>query len=73
MKTLIFVGTFLILSLEDLSELILTGDFNFHVDDPSDSAALKFLDLLDLFNLLLHIDVPIHRWTHLGPNYNKIK
>ena len=30
-------------------KLLLTGDFNFHVDDPSDSAALKFLDLLDLF------------------------
>ena len=47
-----------------LGKLILTGDFNFHVDDPSDSAALKFLDLLDLFNLRQHIDVPTHKDGH---------
>ena len=45
-------------------KLILTGDFNFHVDDPSDSAALKFLDLFDLFNLRQHIDVPTHKDGH---------
>ena len=45
-------------------KLVLTGDFNFQVDDPSDSAALKFLDLLDLFNLRQHIDVPTHKEGH---------
>ena len=45
-------------------KLILTGDFNFHVDDPSDSSALKFLDLLSSFNLHQHIDVPTHKDGH---------
>ena len=45
-------------------KLILTGDFNFHVDDPSDSAVLKCLDLPDLFNLQQHIDVPTHKDGH---------
>ena len=31
--------------------LLLAGDFNFHVNDPSDDTANKFLDLLNCFNL----------------------
>ena len=31
---------------------------------PSDSAALKFLDLLDFFNLRQHIYVPTHKEGH---------
>ena len=42
--------------LEDLvsspsSELLITGDFNFHVDQPSDSSVSQFLSLLDTFSL----------------------
>ena len=32
--------------------LLLTGDFNFHVDDRTDSLASRFLDLLDSHNLI---------------------
>ena len=31
--------------------LLLNGDFNFHVNNPSDSTASQFLDLLNCFNL----------------------
>ena len=31
--------------------LLLNGDFGFHVNDPSDSTASQFLDLLNCFNL----------------------
>lgn len=30
--------------------LLLTGDFNFHVDDCTDSLASRFLDLLDSYS-----------------------
>ena len=32
-------------------ELIICGDLNFHVHSSSDPVAVKFLDLLDTFNL----------------------
>ena len=32
-------------------ELIICGDLNFHVLSSSDPVAVKFLDLLDTFNL----------------------
>ena len=31
--------------------LLLNGDFGFHVNDPSDSTASQFLDVLNCFNL----------------------
>ena len=42
-------------------KLLITGDFNIHVNDASDTTALKFLDLLDSFNLIQHINMPTHR------------
>ena len=54
--------------LEDLisssSELIFTGDYNFHVDDPSAPHILPFLDLLEAFNLTQHITFPTHNSGH---------
>ena len=44
--------------------LIITGDFNFHVDVANDPHAMRFLDLIDAFNLEQHIDVPTHRSGH---------
>ena len=44
--------------------LIITGDFNFHVDVANDPHAMRFLDLIDAFNLKQHIDVPTHRSGH---------
>lgn len=38
--------------------LLLAGDFNFHVSDPSDNNANKFLDLLSCFNLEVIMSTP---------------
>ena len=47
-----------------LSELIICGDFNFHVDDNSNRESLKFLSILDNFNLMQHINFPTHKLGH---------
>ena len=53
--------------LEDLatskSELIITGDFNYHVDKP-DSYTSHFLNLLADFSLTQHINFPTHSFGH---------
>ena len=36
--------------------LIISGDFNFHVDDIGNTLARKFLNLLDSFNLNQHVN-----------------
>ena len=36
--------------------ILITGDFNVHVDDPSNDDALRFLDLLESLGLEQHID-----------------
>ena len=42
--------------------LLLAGDFNFHVNDPSDNTANKFLDLLSCFNLeVCNVYTPTHK------------
>ena len=38
--------------------LVITGDMNIHVDDPNDSDAIKFLDLLDTHGLTQHVNTP---------------
>ena len=45
-------------------EFLITGDFNFHVDDPTDSSALQFLSLLSSFNLSQHVSIPTHNKGH---------
>ena len=41
--------------------LVLDGDFNFHVNDPSGSTASQFLDLLNCFNLdIVNLCPPTH-------------
>ena len=54
--------------LESLSitstPLLITGDFNFHVDVNHDQNARHFLDLLDTFNLKQHTSTPTHRSGH---------
>ena len=44
--------------------LLISGDFNFHVDDPSDNDAKTFTDLLETFGLLQHVTVPTHLSGH---------
>ena len=42
--------------------LLLNGHFNFHVNDPSDSTASQFLDLLNCFNLdIFNLCTPTHK------------
>ena len=54
--------------LEDLatspSELLINGDFNFHVDQPTDPSVSTFLTLLDTFNLKQHVTFPTHSSGH---------
>ena len=54
--------------LEDLatspSELIITGDFNIHVDKPTCPSTSPFLNLLDEFSLRQHITSPTHSSGH---------
>ena len=44
--------------------LLIPGDFNFHVDDPSDNDAKTFTDLLETFGLLQHVTAPTHLSGH---------
>ncbi|XP_072048691.1 uncharacterized protein [Amphiura filiformis] len=46
------------------SNLLLVGDFNFHVDVSTDREAIKFLDLLDSANLHQHVVGPTHIHGH---------
>ena len=41
---------------------LLAGDFNFHVNDPSDNTATTFLDFLNCFNLeVCIVYTPTHK------------
>ena len=46
-------------------ELLIIGDFNFHMDDTADRYAAQFGSLLELFNLKQHVTVPTHRSGHI--------
>ena len=47
-------------------KLLIIGDFNFHMDDTSDSYAAQFGTLLELFNLKQHVTVATHRSGHIS-------
>ena len=40
--------------------VLISGDFNFHVDDQANREAAIFLDLIDSFNLEQHVTGPTH-------------
>ena len=44
--------------------LVIAGDFNIHVDDPSDKEAADFLSLIESFGLKQHVSYPTHRTGH---------
>ena len=44
--------------------LLIVGDFNIHVDNPNDTTAMQFLDLLDCFNLVQHVSEKTHAYGH---------
>ena len=46
-------------------ELLIYGDFNFHMDDKADWDATRFGELLDLFNLKQHVCVSTHKRGHI--------
>ena len=45
--------------------MIIVGDFNFYVDNPSDVTARSFLSLLEAFNLCQQINQAAHRAGHI--------
>jgi hypothetical protein len=45
-------------------DLLLLGDFNFHVDEPSDAATMQFNDLLSSFGLVQHVVGSTHKDGH---------
>ena len=47
-------------------KLIMLGDFNFHVDDTNNASAMKFLDIVNCFNLAQHIIVPSFAGPYLA-------
>ena len=46
------------------SEIVLSGDFNIHVDDRNDVSARRLLDLLDAFDLQQHVTASTHACGH---------
>ena len=46
------------------SELIISGDFNIHVDQTSSTASCNFQSLLDSSDLKQHVSFPTHKYGH---------
>ena len=44
---------------------MITGDFNFHLDSPSDRAAAHFREMLDIFDLKQHVKDSTHKNGHI--------
>ena len=44
--------------------LCITGDFNLHIDDPTDTYDCQFNDLLSSYGLVNHITFPTHQAGH---------
>ena len=42
------------------AELLISCEFNYHVDDQNNKQAMKFLQILYSFDLSQHVDVVIH-------------
>ena len=58
------LDTLLSLAATTPHEFLITGDFNLHLDDPSDSQVKQFLSALDSTNLTQHVSFPTHRDQH---------
>ena len=43
------------------NEIIIAGDFNFHVNKPDDHKAAQFINILEMFDLVQHIKDPTHK------------
>jgi exonuclease III len=49
----------------DPGQLLIAGDFNFHVEDDTNSDALKFLDCLSTYDLQQHVSSSTHKSGHM--------
>jgi len=47
------------------AELLIVGDFNFHMDDLIDVNAIRFGRLLEAFDLQQHVKAPTHLYGHI--------
>ena len=56
--------TFLELVVTSPGHLLILGNFNFHADDPRDTLARKFTEILDTNNLVQHVTEPSHVSGH---------
>ncbi|XP_052282092.1 transcription factor CP2-like isoform X1 [Dreissena polymorpha] len=45
--------------------IILTGDLNFHLDDPSKKDTVKFNDILHSFGMMQHVTESTHKGRHI--------
>lgn len=45
--------------------VLITGDFNFHIDDNQDNNGQKFITLIDTFNLTQHVSETTHEDNHI--------
>lgn len=45
--------------------LLILGDFNIHVDVPTDAYTVKFMDLLESVGLEQHVRGPTHTHGHI--------
>jgi len=41
--------------------VIISGDFNIHVEDPSDASTLRLMELLSSMDLQQHVTLPTHQ------------
>jgi hypothetical protein len=45
--------------------LLITGDFNVHVDEPEDPVSSRFLEILHMHHLQQHVTEPTHKKNHI--------
>ena len=44
------------------TNVVITGDFNMHVNDPSDPEAASLIDSMEALGLIQHVNIPTHRY-----------
>ena len=58
-------STFLEKFSTEMKSFIIVGDFNFHVEDMTDAHALRFLNILECFNLTQHVREATYQGKHI--------
>ena len=58
-------SSFLSLAATISHEFIITGDYNIHLDNPTDALTSQFLSVLFSFNLTQHVDFPTRDKNHI--------